>query len=142
MIFHFPKATSASTLKDTLAVTSVHCTSVRRGSCEDLTKKIAVYGTYEAKIPVRQRYWKWIYHRKGSKAGQKWYKKRVWKKTKRMRKAVMSGRYEFHGRGRDLYKAVILAQRYMPKGFKVAQYELLNKPKPKSVCSQATIQSD
>jgi hypothetical protein len=82
-----------------------------------LAKKIAVYGTYEAKIPVRQRYWKWIYHRKGSKAGQKWYKRRVWKKTTRTKKVVMSGRYEFYGRGKDLYKAVILAQRYMPKGF-------------------------
>jgi hypothetical protein len=82
-----------------------------------LTKKIAVYGTYETKIPVHQRYWKWIYYRIGPKAGQKWYKRRVWKKTTRMKKAVMSGRYEFHGKGRDLYKAVILAQRYMPKGF-------------------------
>lgn len=27
------------------------------------------------------------------------------------------GRYEFHGKGRDLYHAVILAQQYMPKGY-------------------------
>lgn len=94
-----------------------------------MAKKIAVYGTYEAKIPVRQRYWKWIYHRKGSKAGQKWYKRRVWKKTTRMKKAVMSGRYEFHGRGRALYKAVVKAHRLMPKGFvDVSAEEYLKHP--------------
>jgi len=97
---------------------SVHCISVLTGSCEDLTKKIAVYGRYEAKVPVRQRYWKWIYHRTGPAAGQKWYQRRVWKKTKRMKKTVRSdARYEFHGKGRELYKAVILAHRFMPKGF-------------------------
>ena len=44
-----------------------------------MAKKIAVYGVYEEKVPVRQRYKKWVYPRKGPKAGQKWYKKRVWK---------------------------------------------------------------
>jgi len=29
----------------------------------------------------------------------------------------MSGRYEFHGRGRDLYKAVVRAHRFMPRGY-------------------------
>ena len=82
-----------------------------------MAKKIAVYGTYEAKIPVRQRYWKWIYHRKGPAAGQKWYRRRVWKKTTRTKKMVMSGRYEFHGKGRDLYKAVVKAHRFVPKRF-------------------------
>jgi hypothetical protein len=83
-----------------------------------MVKKIAVYGSYEAKVPVHQRYWKWIYHRTGAKAGQKWYKRRVWKKPKgRYKKAMLKGRYEFHGRGRDLYKAVILAHQYMPKGY-------------------------
>jgi hypothetical protein len=81
-------------------------------------KKIAVYGSYEAKVPVRQRYHKWIFHRKGTKAGGRWYKKRVWKKTKRMKKVIVSSaRYEFEGRGKDLYKAVFLAHQYMPKGF-------------------------
>jgi hypothetical protein len=28
-----------------------------------------------------------------------------------------SGRYEFHGTGKDLYKAVVEAQKTMPKGF-------------------------
>ena len=85
-----------------------------------MTKKIAVYGRYEAKVPVRQRYWK---RRKDG------IKQRYWKKTKRMKKVVMSGRYEFHGKGRDLYKAVILAQRFMPKGFiDVAAEEFLKHP--------------
>ena len=35
-----------------------------------------------------------------------------------MKKTVVSSaRYEFEGQGRDLYRAVILAHRYMPKGF-------------------------
>jgi hypothetical protein len=83
----------------------------------ELVKKIAVYGTYQAKVPVHQRYWKWIYHRTGREAGQKWYKRRVWKKTKRLKKAVLKGRYEFHGRGRDLYQAVIKAHSIVPKGY-------------------------
>jgi len=29
----------------------------------------------------------------------------------------MSGRYEFHGRGRDLFKAVRKAHRVMPRGY-------------------------
>lgn len=29
----------------------------------------------------------------------------------------MSGRYEFHGKGRDLYRAVVKAHRLVPKGF-------------------------
>ena len=82
-----------------------------------MTKKIAMYGSYVAKVPVRQRYVKWIYHRRGAAAGQKWYKRRVWKITKRMKKVVMSGRYEFYGGGRDLYKAILKALRIVPKGF-------------------------
>ena len=94
-----------------------------------MTKKIAVYGTYEAKIPVRQRYWKWIYHRKGSKAGQKWYKRRVWKKTTRTKKVVMSGRYEFHGKGRDLYRAIMKALTIVPKCYiTVSAEKFLSRP--------------
>ena len=29
----------------------------------------------------------------------------------------MPGRYEFYGTGRDLYRAVALAQQYMPRGY-------------------------
>ena len=43
-----------------------------------MPKTVAVYGTYKTKVPMKQRYWKWVYHRKGEKAGQKWYKRRVW----------------------------------------------------------------
>ena len=82
-----------------------------------LTKKIAIYGSYVAKVPVRQRYWKWICHRKGAKTGQKWYKRRVWKKTKGLKRVVMSGRYEFYGKGSDLYNAILKALRIVPKGF-------------------------
>jgi len=82
-----------------------------------LLKKIAVYGSYVAKVPVRQRYLKWVYHRKGSQAGKKWYKRHVWKTTTRTKKVVMSGRYEFHGKGRDLYKALLKALNIVPKGF-------------------------
>ena len=82
-----------------------------------LTKKIAIYGHYLTKVPVRQRYWKWIRHRKGTEAGQKWYKRRVWKITKRLKMVVKSGCYEFYGKGRDLYKAILKALRIVPKGF-------------------------
>ena len=86
-----------------------------------MVKRIAVYGAYEAKVPVRQRYWK---RRKDG------IKQRYWKKTKRMKKAVRSdARYEFRGKGRDLYKAVILAHRYMPKGFvEVSAKRFLERP--------------
>jgi hypothetical protein len=53
-----------------------------------MPKKIAVYGTFEAKVPVRQRYWK---RRRDD------VKQRYWKKTTQMKKVAMSGRYEFHG---------------------------------------------
>lgn len=85
-----------------------------------MVKKSAIYGTYEAKVPVRQCYWK---RRKDG------VKQRYWKKTKRLKKAEMRGRYEFHGRGRDLYKAVVKAHRYMPKDFvDVSTEEFLKHP--------------
>ena len=74
-----------------------------------MVKKIAVYGKYEAKVPVRQRYW----HRRKDGIRQ-----RYWHKPKgRFKKAVASGRYEFQGKGKDLYKAVVKAHQIMPKGF-------------------------
>lgn len=73
-----------------------------------MTKKIAVYGSYEAKVPVRQRYWK--RRRDG-------IRQRYWKKTTRMKRVEKRGRYEFHGRGRDLFKAVKKAHRFMPRGY-------------------------
>jgi len=73
-----------------------------------LVKKIAVYGNYQAKVPIKQRYW--IKRKDG-------IKQRYWKKTKRLKKVTMSGRYEFHGKGKELYKAVVKAHHIVPKGF-------------------------
>ncbi len=73
-----------------------------------MTKKIAIYGSYEAKVPVKQRY------KKRRKDG---FVQRYWKKTKRLKKVKGSGRYEFSGKGSALYKAVVKAQRVVPKGF-------------------------
>lgn len=73
-----------------------------------MVKKIAVYGSFEAKVLVRQRFW----HRRVDGVRQ-----RYWHKTKRMKKVALSGRYEFYGKGKDLYKAVVKAHRIMPKGF-------------------------
>jgi hypothetical protein len=73
-----------------------------------MSKKIAVYGSYEAKAPVRQRFWK---RRKDG------IRQRYWKKTKRTKKIEQSGRYEFYGKGKALYKAVVKARKIMPKGF-------------------------
>lgn len=85
-----------------------------------MVKKIAVYGTYKAKVPVKQRYWK---KRKDG------VKQRYWKKTKRMKKVAMSGRYEFHGKGKDLYRAVVTAHHFMPKGYvDVSAEEFLKDP--------------
>lgn len=81
-----------------------------------MVKSVALYGTFEKKVRVRQRYWKWVYHRKGSKAGQKWYKRRVWKYPKgRTKKVVVKGRFEFYGSGKALYQAIKMATNYVPK---------------------------
>ncbi len=73
-----------------------------------MVKKIAVYGSYVAKVPVKQRYW--IKRADG-------VLQRYWKQTKRMKVAEMSGRYEFWGKGKDLYRAVVKAHKYVPKRF-------------------------
>ncbi len=85
-----------------------------------VVKSIAVYGSYKAKVPVRQRYWK---RRKDG------IKQRYWKKTTRKKMVVASGRYEFYGKGKDLYKALLKAQKIMPKGYvKVAAEKFVKKP--------------
>ena len=80
-----------------------------------------MYGRYESKEPVYQRYWK---KRKDG------YKQRYWKKTKRSKKVVRSdGRYEFEGKGKDLYRAIILAHHRVPKGFiEVSVEQFLEQP--------------
>lgn len=85
-----------------------------------MVKKIAMYGTYESKEPVKQRYWK---RRKDG------IRQRYWKKTKQTRKVITEGRYEFHGSGKDLYKAVVKALRIVPKKFvDVSAEEFLRHP--------------
>jgi hypothetical protein len=73
-----------------------------------MTSKIAVYGTYEARVHVKQRFWK---------RRIDGIKQRYWKKTTRTKKAEMTGRYEFSGTGKDLSKAVLKTNRLVPKGY-------------------------
>jgi len=73
-----------------------------------MVKSIAVYGTYQAKVPFKQRFWK---RRKDG------IRQRYWKTTKRTRRVESKGRYEFQGSGKELYQAVLKAQELMPKGF-------------------------
>lgn len=72
-----------------------------------MSNQIAIYGSYLAKIPVKQRYWK----RRVDGIIQ-----RYWKTIRRMMNAVMKeGRYEIHGQGKELYKAVRLAHLLVPR---------------------------
>ena len=73
-----------------------------------MTKKIAIYGSYLAKVPMKQRYWK---------RRIDGIKQRYWKKTSRTKKALVKGRYEFSGTGKDLYKAIVTAENVVPKGY-------------------------
>ena len=86
-----------------------------------MSKKIAVYGSYEAKVPVKQRYWK----RRVDGIMQ-----RYWKTKHGSFKTVEGkGRYEFHGQGRELYRAVVQAHRTVPKGYvDVSAEQFLKEP--------------
>lgn len=85
-----------------------------------MVKRIAVYGSFEAKVPVRQRYW--IKRKDG-------VKQRYWKTTKKTKLAEAKGRFEFSGKGKDLYKAVIAAHNVVPQGYvKVDAEKFLEKP--------------
>ncbi len=85
-----------------------------------MSKKIAVYGSYKAKVPYKQRFWK---KRKDG------IKQRYWRTTKRTREETMTGRYEFNGNGRDLYRAVVKALDYVPRGFiDISAEEFLKHP--------------
>ena len=85
-----------------------------------MVKKIAVYGSYEAKVPSKQRYW--VKRRDG-------IRQRYWKRTGRTKTVKGKGRYEFHGKGKELYKAVVKAHQVMPKGFvDVSAEEFLKHP--------------
>jgi len=88
-----------------------------------MVKKIAVYGSFETKVPLKQRYWK--KRRDG-------IRQRYWKRTRRTKTVQTEGRYEFHGKGRDLYKAVAKACQIVPKTraryVDVSAEESLNNP--------------
>jgi hypothetical protein len=74
-----------------------------------MVKKIAVYGSFVTKVPVKQRYW--ITRVDG-------VKQRYWKIKRGSFKTVKDkGRYEFSGTGHDLYRAVITSHRIVPKGY-------------------------
>ena len=85
-----------------------------------MVKQIAVYGSYRAKVPVRQRYWK---------KRVDGIRQRYWKHTTRKKAVEASGRYEFSGKGKDLYKAVVKAHKIVPKGFvTVSAEKFLERP--------------
>ena len=102
------------------SVHNAHNMNVKKGD-SSMVKSISMYGRYESKESVYQRYWK---KRKDG------YKQRYWKKTKRMKKVVRKdGRYELAGSGRDLYKAAHLAHRYVPKDYiSISAREFLSNP--------------
>jgi len=75
-----------------------------------VVKRLSVYGDYETTKWVIMKQRSWIQRRDGV-----W--QRYWYKTRVKVTVEESGRYEFYGRGRDLYRAVRLAQHYMPKGY-------------------------
>jgi len=81
-----------------------------------VVKELATYGTFMVyrEVTHRQRYWKWIYHRTGPLAGERWYKRRVWKTVTRRRAVRGKGRYELHGTGRELMRAIIDIK-YVPR---------------------------
>lgn len=100
-----------------------------------MSKKIAVYGVFEtlAKVPVPQRFWKrrkaYSYMRNGKLIKVGSHKQRYVKKPLRMKKVEAKGRYEFKGKGKELYKAVGKAHEYMPKGYvEVPAKEFLEHP--------------
>ena len=85
-----------------------------------MIKKIAVYGSYEARVPSKQRYW--IRRKDG-------VRQRYWKRTGRKKTVEGKGRYEFHGKGKDLYKAVMKAHQIVPKGYvDISAEEFLRHP--------------
>ena len=85
-----------------------------------MAKKIAVYGSFKVKAPLKQRYW--IKRSDG-------IRQRYWKRTTRTKIVESKGRYEFSGKGKDLYNAVIKAHKIMPKGFvDVSAEEFLKHP--------------
>jgi hypothetical protein len=85
-----------------------------------LSKKIAMYGACQSKIRVKQRFWK--KRRDG-------IRQRYWKLTKREKTVERECRYEFHGKGKALFRAVKEAHHIVPKGYvDVSAEEFLKNP--------------
>lgn len=75
-----------------------------------MTREIAVYGVYRKTVfPRRER--RLVTRLDGIKQHY-WYGA----KKPRLSGKIYRGRYEFHGEGRDLYKAVVNAHQVMPRG--------------------------
>ena len=91
-----------------------------------VSKGIAKYGTFLTYEPVFQRYW--IRRKDG-------IKQRYWKKTSRMKKVEVTGRFEFRGSGRDLMKAVIESHDRVPidRHVEVSAEKFLEAPEEYSV---------
>jgi hypothetical protein len=75
-----------------------------------LVKRLSVYGDYETTKWVITKQRTLIQRRDGI-----W--QRYWYKTKVKVTVEESRRYEFYGKGKDLYEAVRLAHPYMPRGY-------------------------
>ena len=75
-----------------------------------MVKRLSVYGDYETTKWVTTKQRVLIQRLDGI-----W--QHYWKKVRVKIIYEASGRYEFYGSGRDLYKAVRLAHHYMPKGY-------------------------
>ena len=69
-----------------------------------------MYGAYETEKIVRMKQRVWILRRDGiNQRYWKWIYVRIVKEQR--------GRYEFYGRGRDLYEAVRIATKHPPDGY-------------------------
>jgi hypothetical protein len=97
--------------------------------------EVHVYGEFQTKERVRQRYYKKIRKRvlKRRKDGVKQHywinvRQRFWKVTKRTKKVVREGRFNFSGKGRDLWEAVRAAKHHVPKGKRGAKRVYIDAP--------------
>ena len=75
-----------------------------------MVKRLSVYGDYQTTKWVTTKQRIWIQRRDG-------IRQRYWYNTRVQVNVEESGRYEFYGTGKDLAKAVRLAEHYMPRGY-------------------------
>lgn len=73
-----------------------------------MVKKVAMYGVYNIRVPVRQRVWM---KRKDG------VRQRYWKTTRRLKTVRGTGRYEFYGKPKELALAIRKAYRFLPRKF-------------------------